>query len=173
MTEKRVSDSETIMTELIMPNDTNPLHNLMGGNLLRWMDIAGGICAGKHAGSHVTTASVDNVSFKRPIPLGDVITIKAVVTRAFNTSMEIYVEVYTSDIKGGNHRMSNDAYYTFVALDDETFRPCKVPKLVPVTAEEQRRYETAQRRRELRLLMSGRLKPKDAHDIRALFEAEK
>ncbi len=169
MQKKRVSESETIMTEMIMPNDTNPLGNLMGGNMLRWMDIAGGICAGKHCGAHVATVSVDHVSFKKAIPLGDVITIKASVTRAFTTSVEVYVEVSTSNFQGGNHRHSNDAYFTFVAIDRETHRPIKVPAVTPVTLEEQRQYEGAQRRREMRLLMTGRMKPQDATELKSLF----
>ena len=166
---KRVSESETIMTEMIMPNDTNPLGNLMGGNMLRWMDIAGGICAGKHCGAHVATVSVDHVSFKKAIPLGDVITIKASVTRAFTTSLEIYVEVFTSNIKGGNHRHSNDAYFTFVAIDCDTHRPIDVPPVLPVTLEEQRQYKGALRRREMRLILNGRLQPQDATELKSLF----
>ncbi len=167
---KKVSDSETIMTEMIMPNDTNPLHNLMGGNLLRWMDIAAGICAGKHCNTHIATVSVDHVSFKKPIPLGNVITIKALVTRAFNTSVEVYVEVSFSDIKGQNPKHSNDAYFTFVGIDDISHRPLKVPEVVPITMEEKRRYDAALKRRDLRMLMSGRLKAKDAKELKTLFE---
>ena len=166
---KKVSESRTVMTEMIMPNDANPLGNLMGGNLLRWMDIAGGICAGKHCVSHVVTASVDHVSFTKPIRVGDVITIEAAATRAFNTSVEIYVEVYASDIKGKNDRLSNHAYFTFVAIDDETRKPTKVPPILPLTRDEQQLYEGASRRRELRLLLSGRIKPEDASEIRTLF----
>ncbi len=171
MKEKKVSESKTIMTEIIMPNDTNPLHNLMGGNLMRWMDIASGVCAGKHCEAHVVTASVDHVSFTNPIKMGDVITITASVTRAFTTSVEIYVEVFTSNIKGGDSRMSNHAYFTFVAVDDKSGRPKKVPKIVPLTREEQYLYEGAMRRRELRLILSGRMKPEDAGNIKLLFKS--
>ena len=157
------------MTEVVMPNDTNPLDNLMGGNLMRWMDIVAGVCAGKHCEAHVVTASVDHVSFQLPIPLGDVLTIKACVTRAFKTSVEVYVEVFASDIKGHNPRKCNHAYLTFVALHDETKRPIPVPSLIPLTSEEQKLYEGAARRRELRLILGGRLKPEDASEIRALF----
>ena len=101
---KKVADSATTMTEMVMPNDTNPLHNLMGGNLMRWMDIAAGICAGKHAESFVVTASVDHVSFQRAIKMGDVVTLNARLTRAFTTSVEIYVEVFAADMKGGHAR---------------------------------------------------------------------
>ncbi len=170
MKEKKVAESISIMTELIMPNDTNPLGNLMGGNLLRWMDIIAGVCAGKHCEAHVVTASVDHVSFTGPIHLGDVITVQASITRAFNTSVEVYVEVLASNIKGHNTRRSNHAYFTFVALEDDSKRPKKVPKLVPLTRDEQELYESAIRRRELRLVLSGRMKPAEATEIRTLFE---
>ncbi|MCB0644881.1 MAG: acyl-CoA thioesterase, partial [Phaeodactylibacter sp.] len=141
MKSKKVSESETVMTELVMPNDTNPLNNLMGGNLMRWMDIAAGVCAGRHCESYVVTASVDHVSFQRAIPLGDVITVRASVTRAFTTSVEVYVEVLTSDMKGGNSRRSNDAYFTFVAIEEANLKPQPVPPVLPLSSEEQKRYE--------------------------------
>ncbi len=166
---KKVADSKTIMTEMIMPNDTNPLGNLMGGNLMRWMDIVGGICAGKHCEAHVVTVSVDHVSFQKPIHVGDVITLEATVTRAFNTSVEIYVEVFAHDVKGHNSRRCNDAYFTFVSLSDEERKPIKVPEFQPLTNEEQRLYESAIRRREIRLILAGRLKPKDATEVKNLF----
>lgn len=159
--QKQASESKTEMTELIMPNDTNPLGNLMGGILMRWMDIACAIAAAKHAEAHVVTASVDHVSFQNAIKLGDVITLKAQVTRAWNSSMETYVEVIANDIKGGNIRKSNHAYLTFVAVDKDQ-KPQKVPQLIPVSSEEQKLYESASRRREIRLVQSGRMKPKDA-----------
>lgn len=169
MKEKKVGDSKTIMTEMIMPNDTNPIGNLMGGNLMRWMDIVAGICAGKHCEAHVVTASVDHVSFQNPIFVGDVITLDATVTRAFNTSVEIYVEVFAADIKGYANRRSNHAYFTFVALDDEKKKPIKVPALLPLTREEQTLYESAARRRELRLVLSGRMKPENASLLKNFF----
>jgi acyl-CoA hydrolase len=157
------------MSEMIMPNDTNPIHNLMGGNLLRWMDIAAAICAGKHCESYVVTVSVDQVSFENAIPLGDVITIECVVTRAFNTSVEVYVEVFSCDIKGKNSRRCNDAYFTFVAVDDEHHRPVPVPEVLPLTAEEKKRYQEALRRRQMRLLLAGRLKPEQATEWKNIF----
>jgi acyl-CoA hydrolase len=166
---KKVVESQTIMSEMIMPNDTNPTGNLMGGNLMRWMDIAGAICAGKHCEANVVTASVDQVSFKLPILLGDVITLKASVTRAFNTSIEVYVEVFASDIKGGNPRKCNDAFLTFVAIDDKTRQPIPVPPVIALTNEEQKLYDGASRRRELRLVLSGRLNPSEATEIKTLF----
>ncbi len=165
---KRVSESKTVMTEMVMPNDTNPMGNLMGGNLLRWMDIASGICAGKHCEAHVVTASVDHVSFQKPIRVGDVVSLEASVTRAFNTSVEIFVEVFASDIKGGNARRCNHAYYTFVGLDEEG-HPVPVPPVLPLTEIEQQRYDSAPRRREVRLILGGRMKPEDAKEIKAYF----
>ncbi len=166
---KRVADSRSVMTELVMPNDTNPLGNLMGGYLMRWMDIACAVAAGKHCASHVVTVSVDHVSFQNPIHLGDVITLEAQVTRAFNTSVEVYVEVYAADIKGGRPRRCNHAYFTFVAVADDKKTPVAVPPVLPLSAEEERLYESASRRRELRLILAGRLKPKDAEELRAFF----
>lgn len=168
---KKISDSSTIMTEMIMPNDANPLGNLMGGNLMRWMDIVGGICAGKHCEAHVVTASVDHVSFQKPIHIGDVITLNAKVTRAFNTSVEIYVEVYAENIKGHDSRKSNHAYFTFVALDDEKKKPKSIPSVIALSSEEIALYEGALRRREMRLILSGRMKPEEAKEIKDFFAA--
>ena len=170
-TGKKVSESETIMTEMIMPNDTNPLGNLMGGNLMRWMDIAAGICAAKHCTSHVVTASVDHVSITTPIHLGEVITLNAVVTRSWSTSVEVFVEVVATEMKGIKARRSNHAYFTFVAVDDELKKPCRVPPVIPLSGEEQSRYDAAQKRRELRLILSGRMKPEDAGELKTLFKA--
>jgi len=166
---KKVNESNTVMTELIMPNDTNPMGHLMGGYLMRWMDIVSAICAGRHCEAHVVTAAVDHISFQNPIKLGDVITLKASVTRAFTTSVEIYVEVFASDIKGQTPRRCNHAYFTFVALDDEKQHPIPVPPLLPLSSEEQQLFESAARRRELRLILAGRIKPKDAIEVRKFF----
>ncbi len=166
---KKVSESKTVMTELIMPNDTNPMGNLMGGYLMRWMDIVCAICAGRHTESNVVTAAVDHISFQNPIRLGDVITLEASVTRAFNTSVEIYVEVFASDVKGQNPRRCNHAYFTFVALDDQKMNPIPVPQVLPLANDEQQLYEGAARRREFRLILSGRIKPKDATEVRKFF----
>ncbi len=168
---KKITESATIMTEMIMPNDANPLGNLMGGNLMRWMDIVAGICAGKHCEAHVVTASVDHVSFQKPIHIGDVITLNAKVTRAFNTSVEIFVEVYAENIKGHDSRKSNHAYFTFVALDDEKKKPQAVRAVLPLSKEEIERYEGALRRREMRLVLSGRMKPEEAVEIKDFFAA--
>ncbi len=166
---KTVELSRTTMTEMIMPNDTNPIGNLMGGNLMRWMDIVGGICAGKHCERHVVTASVDHISFHKPILLGDVITLECCVTRAFNTSVEIYVEVFAANIKGKNQRLCNSAYFTFVALNEETKKPVNVPPVIPLSSGEQEKYESAIRRRELRLILSKRMKPEQANHLKEFF----
>ncbi len=166
---KTVADSKTVYTQLIMPNDTNPLGNLMGGNLMRWMDIAAGICAAKHANSNVVTVSVDNVSFKEPIKVGDVITIKSQVTRAFTTSVEVFLEVFTSSIPSDIPKKSNNAYFTFVALDSKTMRPKKIRPVIPLSEDEVKRYDGAIRRRDLRLILAGKMDPKDAKDLRQFF----
>ncbi len=166
---KKVSESRTVMTEMIMPNDTNPIHNLMGGNLLRWMDIAAGICAGKHCERYVVTVSVDHVSFAKPIPLGSVITIECVVTRAFTSSVEIFVEVFSSDIKGKNTCKCNDAFFTFVAVDDDTKRPVPIPAVLPLNSEEQKRYEEALQRRQIRLWQLGKLNADEAKAVREML----
>ncbi|MGB3548905.1 MAG: acyl-CoA thioesterase [Saprospiraceae bacterium] len=167
---KRVDASKTIMTELVMPNDTNPQDNLMGGNLLRWMDVACAICAGRHCESSVVTASVDNVAFSTPIRNGEVITLEATVTRAFRTSVEVYVEVFAASMQGTNPRRSNNAYFTFVALDRDNGSPIEVPEVLPLLEIEQQRFAAAARRRELRLILAGRLRVEDADNLRSLFE---
>ena len=161
MNEKFARESHTIMNELVLPNDTNTLNNLMGGRLLHWMDIAAAISAQKHCNRIVVTASVDNVSFKHPVKLGDVISIEAQVTRAFNTSVEVRLVVWAQNIPSGTKVRSNEAFYTFVAIDQDG-QTIAVPRLVPETEEEEKLYQQAQQRRELRLVLAGKLKPKDA-----------
>ncbi len=172
MTQRPVSDSLTTMTELVLPNDTNTLNNLMGGRLLHWMDIASAIAAQKHSNHVVVTASVDNVSFAEPIPLGSIVTIKAQVTRAFNSSMEVYLEVWADDIPAQKRVSTNKAFYTFVAVDRVTNKPMLVPEAIPVTDEEKVLYDAALRRRQLRLVLAGRMKPDDATELKKLFEIE-
>jgi acyl-CoA hydrolase len=168
MITKTPSESKIIMTEIVLPNDTNALHNLRGGKILHWMDIASAIAAGKHSNSIVVTASVDNVSFENPIKLGDVVTITAKVTRNFNTSLETHIEVWAENLPSQTRYRCNEAYYTFVALDSNG-RPRKVNPLSPETDEEKRQFESALRRRELRLVLAGRLKPSDAKELKAMF----
>jgi acyl-CoA hydrolase len=165
---KSPKESYTIMNELVLPNDTNTLNNLMGGRLLHWMDIAAAISGQKHCNRIVVTASVDNVSFQHPIKLGDVITIEATVSRAFTTSVEVRLDVFAQNIPSGTRVKSNEAYYTFVALD-QNGRTIPVPPLLPETDEEVELYEGALRRRQLRLILGGKMKPDDATELKALF----
>ncbi len=159
---KKVSESFTEMNELVLPNDTNVLGNLMGGNLMRWMDIASAICAAKHCEAHVVTVSVDHLTFQEPIKLGDVVNIKASVTRSFNSSVEIFLEVFTRGVLQNISHKSNQAYFTFVALDERTSKPKPVPHVSPETEEEIKRFNEAVVRREFRLVVSGRIKPSEA-----------
>ncbi len=165
---KLASESITVMTEMVLPNDTNTLHNLMGGRLLHFMDIAAAIAAQKHSNRIVVTASVDNVSFAEPIKLGNIVTMKAQVTRAFNSSMEVFIDVWAEDIPAGVRVSTNNAYYTFVAVD-QSGRPIEVPGVIPETDEEKTRFDGALRRRQLRLVLAGRMKPEEATELRALF----
>ncbi|HMR92302.1 MAG TPA: acyl-CoA thioesterase [Chitinophagaceae bacterium] len=168
---RKPSDSLIVMTELVLPNDTNLFENLMGGRLMYWMDIAAALSAQKHCNAPVVTASVDNISFENPIRLGNVVHIKAKVTRAFTTSMEVHMEVWGEDLKKKHKYKSNTAYYTFVALDDNN-RPQPVPALEPETAEEKKLFEGALRRRQIRLILGGKMKPDDAKELKALFMTE-
>jgi acyl-CoA hydrolase len=170
MNDKTPSESLTIMTEMILPNDTNTLNNLMGGRLLHWMDISGAIAAQKHANRVVVTASVDNVSFVEAIRLGNIITLESKVTRAFSSSMEVSIKVSSQDISGGGEIVkTHTAFLTFVAVD-QNGRPVKVPPIIPQTDEEKENYEGAMRRRQLRLVLAGRIKPSEATELKALFE---
>ncbi len=157
------------MTELVLPNDTNTLNNLMGGRMMHWMDIVSAIAGQKHSNRIVVTASVDNVSFRESIKLGNVITLEAQVTRAFSTSMEVHITVWAEDIPSGTKVKSNEAYFTFVALD-ENGKAVAVPEAVPESEEEQEQFAGALRRRQLRLILAGRMKPDDANELKALFE---
>ncbi len=168
---KKPKDSFTIMNEIVLPNDTNTLNNLMGGKLLHWMDIVAAISAQKHSNNIVVTASVDGVSFKEPIRLGDVVTLEAYVTRSFNTSMEVYIEVYAQNIPRNEKYKCNDAYYTFVAIDSRN-KPVIVPTIEPETEMEKLKYEGALRRRQIRLVMAGKLKKDEATELLAYLNAE-
>jgi acyl-CoA hydrolase len=161
-------ESEVVMTELVLPNDTNTFGNLMGGRLLYWMDIAAALAAMKHCGSPVVTASVDNISFEAPIKLANVVHIQAKVSRSFNTSMEVHMNVWGEDVLHQYKYKSNEAYYTFVALDPNG-KPRTVPELVPQTEEEKKLFDGALRRRQLRLILGGKMKPDDAAELKALF----
>lgn len=166
---KFARESHTIMTEMVLPNDTNTLNNLMGGRLLHWMDICAAIAAQKHANRTVVTASVDNVSFAEPIKLGNIVTFEAQVTRAFNSSMEVHIKVNAQNISAGEKAVhTNAAFYTFVAVD-QSGRPIEVAPAVAETEEEEKLYQSALRRRQLRLVLAGRMNPAEATELKALF----
>ena len=132
MNAKTPKEAFIIMNEAVLPNDTNVLGTLFGGRLLQWMDVASAISAGKHCNTNVVTASVDNVSFDKPIRLGEVVHIEAKVTRSFTTSMEIHLNVWGENITKGIKYKSNEAFYTFVAIDKD-YNPVKVPTIIPET----------------------------------------
>lgn len=168
MPAKKASESLTIMTELVLPNDTNLFGNLMGGRLMYWMDIAAAMATQRHCNTPAVTASVDNISFESPIKLGNVVHIEAKLTRAFNSSMEVHLKVWGEDLTEQFKYKSNEAYYTFVALDPNR-KPRPVPELIPETDEEKKLFDGALRRRQLRLILGGKLKPDDATELKALF----
>lgn len=157
------------MTELVLPNDTNTLNNLMGGRLMHWMDIVSAIAAQKHSNRTVVTASVDNVSFSHSIQLGNVVSLTATVTRVFNSSMEVFIEVWSEDILTGTKIMSNTAFFTFVAVD-QSGQPIEVTKIEPETTNEQELFDGALRRRQLRLVLAKRMDPQEATELKALFK---
>jgi acyl-CoA hydrolase len=165
MEAKKAHESYTEMNELVLPNDTNTFGNLMGGRLLYWMDICSAMAAQKHCSNVVVTASVDNVSFKRSIKLGEVVTIEAQVTRAFNSSVEVRMEIFAQNLPTGTKEKSNEAYYTFVAIDPEG-KPKAVPQLIPETEKEKQLYDEALQRRELRLILAGKMKPENATELK-------
>lgn len=161
MQPRKVSETLNIHTELIMPGHTNPIGNLMGGNLLSWMDVCAGISAIKHSGGISVTASLDNVSFRLPIKMGDIVILKSFVTRAFKTSMEVICEVFIKNVKTLEETKSHEAFFTFVSLDFET-KPILVPEVIPETDRERDLFQSALQRRELRLINAGKMNPKDA-----------
>lgn len=168
---KFVKESQTIMTEMVLPNDTNTLNNLMGGRLMHWMDVVAAIAAQKHSNRIVVTASADNISFKQPIALGNVVTLKSQVTRSFNSSMEVFIEVSAEDIPANKKVTSHRAYFTFVAVD-QNGKPIEVPEVIPETPEEIEHYEGALRRRQLRLVLAKRMKPEDAIELKSIFNLD-
>lgn len=166
---KKASESFTVMNEIVLPNDTNVFGNLMGGRLMYWMDIAGAMTAVKHCNAPCMTASVDNISFKNPIKLGNVVRIESKITRAFNTSMEIYLKVWGEDNLHQYRYESNEAYITFVALDPNN-KPRQVPPVIPETEEEKLLFEGALRRRQVRLILGGKMKAADANELKAFLQ---
>ena len=169
MNAKTPSQSKAVLTEIVLPNDTNNLNNLMGGRLLHWMDIAAAITAHRHCNRTCVTAAVNNVSFDHAIPRGSIVTLEANISRAFSSSMEIFIDVWIEDKLSGNKTKCNEAIYTFVAVD-EMGRPAKVCEVKPETKLETERFEGALRRRQLSLILAGKLKANDASELKALFK---
>ncbi|EAZ96859.1 possible acyl-CoA thioester hydrolase [Flavobacteria bacterium BAL38] len=168
MQPKFPSESVTTLTDLVLPGETNPLNNLFGGELLARMDRAASITARRHSRRICVTASVNHVAFNRAIPLGSVVTVESKVSRTFNSSMEIYIDVWIEDRESGIKNKANEAIYTFVAVD-ETGRPIPVPPIEPETELEKQRYEAALRRKQLSLVLAGKMKPSEATELKALF----
>ncbi len=169
MQAKTPKESRTILTDLVLPSETNPLNNLFGGELLARMDRAASIAARRHSRRIVVTASVNHVAFNKAIPLGSVVTVEAAVSRAFKSSMEIFIDVWVEDRESGQRSKANEAIYTFVAVD-ETGTPINVPELTPETKLEIDRFEAALRRKQLSLVLAGKMKPAEATELKALFE---
>ena len=168
MDPKTPSDSRTVMTDLVLPSETNPLNNLFGGELLARMDRAASITARRHSRRIAVTASVNHVAFNRSVPLGSVVTLEAAISRTFRTSMEVYIDVWMEDRVSGERTKANEAIYTFVAVD-ETGKPTLVPPVVPETEIEKKRFDGALRRKQLSLVLAGKMKPHDATELKALF----
>lgn len=169
METKSPKDSRAILTEIVLPNDTNNLDNLMGGRLMNWMDIIAAVAAQRHSNRTSVTASVNNVSFNNPIPRGSVVTIEANISRAFNSSMEIFLDVWAEDTLSGERTKCNEAIYTFVAVS-KLGKPVTVPEVVPETELEKTRFDGALRRRQLSLILAGKMKADDATELKALFK---
>jgi acyl-CoA hydrolase len=146
---RTISESQSEMTELILPNDTNTLNNLLGGRLMHFIDLVGAMAAYRHSRTHVVTASMDHIDFIAPVHVGDLLILKSSLNRAFNTSMEVGVKVWVENTIAGTHRHVASAYLTFVAVDSQG-RRVPVPGLEPETEDQKRRYEDAGRRREQR-----------------------
>jgi acyl-CoA hydrolase len=171
MKAKTPKESLTVQTQIVLPNDTNTLGNLFGGKLLQWMDIVASISAHRHSRRVVVTASVNNVSFNIPINHASLVTLEAKVSRAFSSSMEVFIDVWVEDPVSGKKVKCNEAIYTFVAVD-QNGSPLPVPPLQPETEEEKKRYDGALRRKQLSLILAGKMKPKDATELKALFFEE-
>ncbi|MDM1072303.1 acyl-CoA thioesterase [Empedobacter brevis] len=166
---KKAIDSLAVMTNLVLPNETNNLGNMFGGELLAAMDRISSISAKMHGGSFlVVTASVNHVAFNIPIPMGSTIKLESKVTRAFNSSMEVYVDVFVYDYENCVYNQTNSGIYTFVAVDNDN-KPVAVPELIPESPQEIERFNAALRRKQLSLILAGRMQPSEAHELKSLF----
>ncbi|MGC6438360.1 MAG: acyl-CoA thioesterase [Flavobacteriaceae bacterium] len=168
MVTKHPSDSKTIVTDLVLPGETNAINTLFGGELLARMDRAASITALRHSERVVVTASVNHVAFNHAIPLGSIVTIEAKVSRAFKSSMEVYLDVWYTDNNFNKPIKANEAIFTFVAVDDKG-RPVEIPELIPEDEQECQRFEGALRRRQLSLVLAGKMNAADASELKALF----
>lgn len=168
MHSKTPKESLTVLTDMVLPGETNPLNNLFGGEILARMDRACSIAARRHSRRIVVTASVNHVAFTKAVPVGSVVTVEAKVSRAFKSSMEIYVDVWIEDRESGERARVNEGIYTFVAVD-ETGSPVPVPQVIPETKLEKERFDGALRRKQLSLILSGKLEPNKATELKALF----
>src|SRR5210317_1525875 len=166
---KNPKDSLTILTDIVLPGETNPLGNLFGGELLARMDRACSIAARRHSRRIVVTASVNHVAFNKSVPVGSVVVVEAKVSRAFKTSMEIYVDVWIEDRQSGQRTKVNEGIYTFVAVD-ETGKPVNIPQIKPETELEKERFDGALRRKQLSLVLAGKMLPNEATELKALFK---
>ncbi len=170
MEAKTSKASLTVLTDLVLPGDTNYLDNLFGGELLARMDRACSIAARRHSARIVVTASVNHVAFNKTVPVGSVVTLEAKVSRAFKSSMEVYVDVWIEDRQSGKKTKVNEGIYTFVAVD-ETGKPIQIPEIIPETDLEKERFEGALRRKQLSLILAGKMKPSEATELKALFKS--
>lgn len=168
MRKKAPSESRTILTDLVLTAETNHLNHMFGGELLARMDRAASIAAQRHSHHATVTASVNHVAFNHSIRLGSVVTVEASISRAFSTSMEVYIDVWIENRVSGDRSKANEAIFTFVAVDDNG-KPARVPEIEPETELEKARYEGALRRRQLSLVLAGKMKPNDATELKALF----
>jgi len=171
MKANKAIDTLAITTKIVLPNDTNTLGNLFGGQLLAWMDVIASVSAHRHSKRVVVTASVNNVSFQKPINHASIVTLEAKVSRAFNSSMEVFVDVFVEDAVTGQREKCNEAIYTFVAVD-QNGNPIQVPALIPESEEEQLRFDGALRRKQLALILAGKMKAADATELKKLFIEE-
>jgi len=171
MKARTAKETLSITTKVVLPNETNTLGNLFGGELLAWMDLISSVAAHRHCKRVVVTAAVNNVSFQQPIKEASIVTLEAKVSRAFSSSMEIFVDVFVEDHVTGERMKCNEAIYTFVAVD-QNGGPIAVPELIPETDLEKERYEGALRRKQLSLILAGKMNPSDAEELKKLFMGE-
>ena len=167
MEKKTPAQSRTTTTDLVLPGETNHLNAMFGGELLARMDRAASIASQRHAGCATVTVSVNHVAFNHSIPVGSIVTVEANISRAFSTSMEVYIDVWIENMQGERTK-ANEAIYTFVAVDEQN-HPVRIPEIDPQTELEKIRYNGALQRRQLSLVLAGKLSPHDATELKALF----